>query len=217
MLIAYAATRNLYRQLLPSIRSLLRHNKCDIVILCEDDWIPIGDRVINVSKEKRFKQNTETRFTYMTLMRLLLPELVEEDRILYLDVDTIVCDDLRPLFEMDMTGKWWGAVEEYKGKWKPTEHYYNAGVSLFNLKQMREDNAVEKFIDNINNNVHPFPDQDCLNELTVPGKVIPLDVRYNEAFCTGYTDNPAVVHYAGYSDWFTNPAIYRHELIEKYK
>ena len=223
MIVAYAATRNLYQKMRPSILSLLDHNQIEhLYILAEDDELPyeIGCpcSVLNVSGQTVFTgPNTQTYFTYMSMMRLTLSYLTRAERIIYLDCDTIVCDSLQPLWDMDMDGKWWAAVEEYLGQWKPWgEAYYNAGVCVFNLKQMREDKIVPHFINDLNTMRFRFIEQDVLNLYCVPDHIVPLDVRYNECFATGYTDNPAIIHYAGYGDWYENKKLFRHEYLEKY-
>lgn len=219
MKVCYAATRNIYHKLIPSMRSLLDHNDADIIVLAEDDTIPIDIpcEVINVGNQTTFTNNLNTAFTYMSLMRLLLADLTDYERILYLDVDTIVCEDLSLLWRLPMGDRWWAAVEETIGWWRPFGlPYFNAGVSLFNLAQMRQDNIVPKLIEDLNTTRYPFPDQDVLNKYAVPHKVIPLTTRYNEAFCTGYTDNPAIIHFAGYGDWYENKSLFRHGHLEKY-
>ena len=92
MKVCYAATRNIYHKIIPSVRSLLDHNVAEIVVLAEDDELPLPCEVINVSGQTVFNEtNTRTNFTYMSLMRLLLADLIPDERVLYLDVDTIVC------------------------------------------------------------------------------------------------------------------------------
>lgn len=197
MLIAYAATRNIYHKMIPSMRSLLEHNDAEILVLAEDDEIPIDIpcKVINVSGQEYFKgKNKDTVFTYMSLMRLALAKITDYDKVLYLDVDTIVCDSLLPAWGIDMGNKYWAAVEEVHGKWKPFgEHYYNAGVSLFNLKKIRENGIDDILINCVNRLTCPFPDQDVLNLVCVPERIIPLPVRYNENFATGITMSPALL------------------------
>lgn len=220
MLIAYAATRNIYYKMIPAMRSLLEFNDAEIVVLAEDDALPfdIPCRVINVDGRSPFNEtNSRTPFSYMSLMRLLLPDLIPEDKVLYLDVDTIVQDDLSKLWGLPMGDRWWAAVEESYGRWKPFGRYYfNAGVSLFNLDQLRKDNIVPRLIDDLNVCTYPYPDQDVLNKYAVPNKVLPLATRFNECFATGYTGNPAVIHYAGFQDWYENKFLFRHEVLEKY-
>ena len=217
MTIVYGATRNIYHKLKPAIASLLDHNDADIIILAEDDTLDYPAKVINVEDQPFFYgPNTATQFRYMALMRLVLTELTNADKALWLDVDTIVCDDLTPLWNTDMTGKWWAAVEEVNGTYRPFgEHYYNSGVSMFNLKQMRADKITEKMVAAINCIRFPFPDQDVLNKHCVPEHIVPLDVRYNETFATGHTDNPCIVHYAGYPNYF-EARVPRKNYLEKY-
>ena len=220
MKVCYAATRNIYHKLIPAMRSLLEHNDAEIIVLAEDIALPfdIPCKVINVSGQTTFNElNTNTNFTWMTLMRLLLPDLTDYNKILYLDVDTIVCEDLSLLWQLNMGNRWWAAVEEAIGWWRPFGMpYFNAGVSLYNLDQMRKDNVVSMLVEDLNTVRYPFPDQDVINKFAVPYKVIPLTTRYNESFCCGYTDNPAIIHYAGYGDWYENKSVFRHEYLEKY-
>ena len=220
MLVVYAATRNYYHKLKPAVRSLLEHNDAEIIILAEDDNIPLDCpyTALNVAGQRFFRgPNVYTAYTYMSLMRLVLAVLLKAERVLYLDVDTIVLDDLTPVWETDMTGKWWAAVEERLGSWRPFGMpYYNSGVSLFSLEQMRADGITDIMLQLANERPLRFPDQDILNVLCVPDHIVPLDVRYNECFCTGETRNPAVVHYAGRPDYYENRMIYRREYLDRF-
>lgn len=57
-------------------------------------------------------------------------------------------------------------------------------------------------------------DQDVMNKFSVPDKVVKLPTRFNEAGCTGETNSPAVVHYAGIPNWYNNQYIHRHEYLD---
>lgn len=210
--------------MLPSITSLLEHNDPEVVyILAEDDEIPNLPpvcKVINVSDQtlvKKTSPNWNNFFCWIILLRVCLPEILDCDKVLHLDADTIINDDLTPVWETDVEGKWFAAVPEYVGVYKPyRDKYYNAGVMLYNLEQMRKDNIVPKFLDEINNKQYRFPEQDILNRFGVPDKAVDLPVRYNESFCCGYTQEPAIVHYAGYGNWYGNRSMYRSEFLTKY-
>lgn len=211
MNVVYAGTRNLYPAMKGAIRSLLEHNPdAKVYILAEDDAVPfdLPCTVINVSGQTYFppdNPNMKSQFTYMAMIRLCTPELIQEDRVIQLDVDTIVCDSLEPIWNIDMTGKWVAWCEEKYGRWKPFgEPYYNFGVAVLNLKQMRESNGVKLMVHELNCNQFPFIDQDVMNLYAVPDRCIDLPSRYNESFCCGYSEHPAIVHYAGYPDWYTN-------------
>lgn len=108
--------------------------------------------------------------------RIFLPELLPDvDRILYLDVDTIVADDLRPLWETDVTGKYVAAVTNVfqsdhikrvigLGLDDPRE-YFNSGVLLFNLAEMRRADCTRALREYARAPRTPlvWPDQDVLN------------------------------------------------------
>lgn len=229
MKVAYAATKNLYPWLKPTITSLLEYNEVEeIILMIEDDAVPEGlpaanYKVLNVSHQTVFDEscpNIGTQFTYMAMMRALYADLLpDEDRIISLDVDTIICDDLTPIWNMDLTGKWMSAAIEYFGKYNPfhTYAYFNVGVTVFNLAEMRKDNAGKLMTDLLYAVKLPCIEQDALNYYTViPKKVIELPTRYNESIVTGMTRSPAVVHYAGFKDWTENYIMPRREYLDRY-
>lgn len=225
MYIAYSCTRTWYDRLFPAIASLLEHNKpTKIFILAEDDKLPFDipckHQVINVSGQQYFRKdgpNVNYFATYMAMIRICMPELVKVNKVIFLDVDTIVCDSLKPIWDIDLTGKWAAMVKEYKGQWKPYgPDYWNCGVSVMNLQQMRKDNATKILVDDINSIRFYLPEQDALNMEAGGTKIADLPLRYNECFCTGYTDNPAVVHYAGIQNWVDNHNMFRWEYLDQY-
>lgn len=229
--VVYAGTPNLYEQMVWAAKSLVAHTKVDhIWFLIEDDAFPyeLPDFVtcINVKQyeEKQFPpwgKNSRTHFTKMALVRCCYSELLPDvDVILQLDVDTIVLDDISPIWETDLTGKWFAACHEAYSGYDPyhSGHYYNVGVCLFNLAQMREENAQEQIVDWINNVKANCVEQDALNYLgAMHGKATDLPMRYNENRAVGYTDNPAIQHYLGYMDWLTNPHLPRREYLKLYR
>ena len=215
MIVAYSATRNLYPYLREAIASLLDHNKPDkIYVLAEDDevGVPFDVQVINVSGQTYYAPdgpNMNIIFTYMSMMRLLYVDLLpDEDKVIQLDVDTIVCDSLEPLWNIDLTGKWFAGCPEYKGRYKPfgddlNRPYYNVGVMVFNLDQMRRDGYVPDMVKYLNSIRLWCTEQDVLNLYGVDmHKDKEFPTRYNETQFTGQSDDPAVVHYAGFPDWW---------------
>ena len=222
MRVVYSMTRNLYDKIYPSLTSLREHNPdVKVTILCEDDSLPIeGVEVINVSRQQYFKpetcRNYGTPFSYMALLRVCYGEILPYKKIVNLDVDTIVCDSLQPLWDIDLSEKWIAACPEYKGWYKPYGPvYYNIGVSVFNLEQIREDKIQPLLVAFLNNTPTMCIEQDAFN-LFGFNKFVPIPVRYNECFATGQTHNPAVVHYAGIRDWWTNEQLPRREYLNRY-
>lgn len=228
MIVAYAATKNLYPWLRPTITSLLEYNDVEkIYLIIEDDDVPDGlpeadYEVINVSGQKVFDEtcpNIGTPYTYMAMMRAVYADLIPEDRIISLDVDTIICGSLEPIWNLDLTGKWMAAAVEYLANYKPfgNQPYFNVGVTVFNLAEMRMDSAPKLLVDFLYTHKLPCIEQDALNFYTVlPRKVIELPTRYNESTVTGMTRHPVIVHYAGFPDWMVNEKIPRREYLERY-
>jgi len=216
MHVVYSLTRNLYDDLRKTSRSLLEHNDAKLHVICEDDSIDgIDATFYNFSQQTLFRDRGYL-FTYMALARLATPELIQAERAIYLDVDTIVCDDLTELNTVDLTGKWFAAVPELPGRWNPFHHrfYFNAGVLVMNLEQMRKDGATAKLAAAVNRFPYRFGEQDAMNDIGYD-KVIPLPLRYNESLCTGMTTNPAIVHYAGIRNWQSGD-IPRKEYRDRY-
>lgn len=216
--VCYFMTRNLYRRVIPSIKSVLFHHPdAQIYLFIEDDdiehYVPANVKCVNVSDQKFFLRsspNWNNPWTYMSMMRVavchLLPDL---DRILYLDVDTIVDGDIGELFEMDLKDNYFAGVEETYRKF-PMQHYYNAGVLVFNLEKMR-DGKADEIIRRLNRQGMKFVEQDCLN-LHCEGKILPLPSKFNVCRMSDPTDEKLIHHFAGKHAWFENEPV-----VKKYK
>lgn len=121
--------------------------------------------------------------------RIFIPDILPDvKRVLYLDIDMLVCDDCRPLFHMDMKGAAIGAVNERvsvaanKKLGIPPEHpeYFNSGTLLMDLEIFRRDNLAKKLLEYAmaHKNVISYPDQDSLNGVLY-NSVIRLHPRWN--------------------------------------
>lgn len=228
MNIVYALTRNVYEWLLPSIRSLAEHNpKARVFILSEDDEmpfdLPIEAEVINVSGQKFFPEigahRKEAFGGYINHLKVCYASLLPVNKVIHLDIDTIICDSLEGLWKTDVSGKWFAAVPEAQTWYRPFgDTYYNMGVALFNLAQMRKDGIQKDMTEFLLNTNQPFADQNAWNKFGYEqGKAARLDLRYNESRVTGRTDNPAIVHYCSIPDWWTNTKMERREYLDKYR
>lgn len=129
--------------------------------------------------------------TCATYFRLLLPELLKEDKCIYLDSDVIVCQDIAHLFETPMEGYEVAGVKapsyhllpeegkDYKAQvgLASMEQYINAGVLLLNLSLMRHNQFMEKAM-SLAGKYFPTQDQDIIN-LVSYGKIKFLPLKYN--------------------------------------
>ena len=161
--------------------------------------------------------------------RILLPQLLSEDihRVLYLDCDVVVNDDLDELFAMDLSGKSLGGCVDvilnydasvYKRlQYDKSKGYVCSGVLLLNLDYWRQNNLEKQLLDYAVNNVSKikFFDQDTINYVCQDSKVI-LPSKYG--VLTQYftympfvkehlgemremMKSPAIIHYAGCQPW----------------
>ena len=129
-------------------------------------------------------------FTPAMWFRILLPELLAgEDRVLYLDVDTLATDDLTPLWQTGLEGHHLAAVTnvlmpQHRGRpaslGLEPDTYFNSGVLLMNLELMREHGATEALRSYAleNGDALEWPDQDTLN-VVLGRQRVPLHPRWN--------------------------------------
>ena len=189
MIVAYGCNRDWYKYLIINIFSLLRHNKevKKIYILCEDndinkikdldiiiDRYDIECKVINITpiinKYFKNKYNTNTKYTNYALSKLLLSEVVEEDKVLYLDVDTIIRSNISSLYKYNIDDYYAAGVKDYGGFLNNynkdlgiDDMYINTGVILLNINKIKQDNLIPKFFNIINTRTLTYPDQDAFN------------------------------------------------------
>lgn len=220
----YCATRNLYRDLVTSLGSLAIHNGADrAVLVIEDDTFPyplpssLPVEIINVSGQTYFPRggpNTESRWTWMVLMRAALAKLLPgENRVLSLDVDTVVVGDLSDLWAIDLSTAFLAAAVE------PTRqayggHYYQMGVVVFNLDQLRLEGMDSRIISQLNEHPYPFPEQDAINDLC-HWRIQELPSRFNVNEYTKPTDDPRIIHFAGIPEdrYHLDPVWRRYESL----
>lgn len=222
----YSGSRNLYPHMATAAKSLIANSPVERVwFLIEDERFPIEVpdiiETMDVSKQKFFPPtcaNITTGYTYMSLMRTTYAKLFPDlDRVLQLDVDTVVVDGIGELWEMDLGKAWFAACPEKNGKYKPYgPRYYNAGVMMFNLRQIREECADSQAIALLNATKLPYIDQDAWNMLG-NDRVIDLPERYNECYMVGFTPAPAICHYAGHGNDWTNLSDTRTPRLEYLK
>jgi lipopolysaccharide biosynthesis glycosyltransferase len=130
-------------------------------------------------------------------LRLLIPDFVGEDRVIYLDCDTMVLSDLAPLYETDMKGLPLGGVTDPDGPkfnriLRDGSHYINSGVLLMDLKQMRAERLQEKCAEIYARygDAVLYPDQCVLNKYA-EDRTLFLDPRWNRLVFTQVTTQQA--------------------------
>jgi len=105
--------------------------------------------------------------------RLIVPKMIDYEKIIYLDSDIILNFDLIDLYKIDLRGRIIAAVreisEEYVKKYffRPITKYFNTGVLLIDTKKWKDQKICERTFDFINNNINKikYADQDALNHI----------------------------------------------------
>lgn len=215
----YTASRNLYPDLLPAVKSLFINSDVDkVFFLIEDDsfpcWLPDKIECINVSNQIFFDKdgpNMNSRFTYLAMMRATLAKLFPNiDRILSLDVDTIVDKYIgSDLWKLPIENYYFSASKEPFRTDYEKLFYTNIGVTMYNLDKLR-DGKVDEVIAELNKKRYSFLEQDVFNYLC-QGYILDMPSCYNANDWTVPTFDKKIVHYAGIKDW--NKEL----LVEKYR
>jgi lipopolysaccharide biosynthesis glycosyltransferase len=136
-----------------------------------------------------------------------------------LDCDLILNKDIALLYETDIKDNYLAAVldrgaQDYFLKsvpafkkymqhlgMKTVEKYFNAGVLIMNLKAIRENKLLEKFLQVAQKNNQFFHDQNVLN-VACEGKVFYLDSSWNIQCCNRINEKElGIIHYAGNKPW----------------
>lgn len=195
---------------------------------CEKENIKIEFVDLN-SKLEQIKNKLHTRnyFSSATYFRLFIPELYPQyDKAIYLDSDTIVLTDVAELYNINLKKNLLGAVsdgavqaievfQEYVEKVvgvSDHNNYFNAGVLLMNLKELREHKLQEKFIYLLERLKYEVAqDQDYFNRIC-KGRVKILDDKWNTMPIMGEKKNKddlKIIHYnLGTKPWHFDGVMY---------
>ena len=183
-------------------------------------FVEVSDSVFHGLKITR-------RLPVHTYYRLILSDYIKEDRVLYLDCDTIVLKNLVDFYSINLKGIACGVVEDQRtddisllNHLDLESGYFNAGVLLVNLDYWRENNIKNQLLSYLHLNLEKciYNDQDALN-VVLHGKVKYLDYAYNMQ-ALWFTPNeflmmkkvkwhdlelskkdPAIVHYTKEKPW----------------
>lgn len=165
-------------------RDMSDYNKKILTQMCNKDNFSI--RFVNV-KEFFDKLNlyTLSHITIETYFRLIIPKYMSNyKKILFLDSDLIICEDVKNLFKYDISDYALAATEEClmsallgiygkklidymteRLKLKDVDKYFQAGVLLINIDYFNLHDCSSKLIDMVRNFNYNIVDQDAMNEL----------------------------------------------------
>lgn len=143
-------------------------------------------------RENKYMKYGWSRWSPVIFYRLFACNIFSHlDRMLYLDSDTLVCDDLTEMYNTDIGDCAMGAVRdmapinlpqnpngiyvrEFKDKYLRHDLYINSGVLLIDMNKMRQSQQALLHVDI----PIKYPDQDILN-VALDGKIYEMPLRYN--------------------------------------
>lgn len=168
----------------------------------KQDYIPVSDKQVEFLQQIAKDYNPDNLVTkidvtdiYMeefdncpnenaycspyTLLRLFADKIPEiQDKLLYLDVDILFNREPELLYDVDVEGYEYAAARDHYGKYLLNPNYINAGVLLFNMKEIRKTGLFEKARHLIKTKKLLFADQDAVYRSTTRKKMLPQ--KYND-------------------------------------
>ncbi|WP_027084535.1 glycosyltransferase family 8 protein [Cohnella panacarvi] len=166
---------------------------------------------MNNDEYRGYPLNAEmSHISHETFYRIALPELIpDRDKVIYMDCDILVLDDLREVWNIDLAEHPLAAVEDFLSVWDQSRlvvpegtKYFNAGFLVINLKQWRENNVAAQIRDTLLNPQLSleYMDQDAIN-LVLQNKFLELDRVWNYQsyfWRNGMTmQRPSLLHFTG--------------------
>ena len=166
--VCYLATKEFYGMCHKSAESLISRKNADVflnlVIITVEDTVFFNDlnsETVSVKihkvdldeyytklKDDDFNEalagisNHDFKYCFLKIEATRLPY----DRVLYLDCDTIVFQDISELFTMELNEEITAVKDYYDRKGDMTTTFFNAGVLLFNNAKIRETSLFADFI-----------------------------------------------------------------------
>ena len=198
--IAFGATEEWLRYTYVTVCSILANAKeednykfyimCDTVdvnfkpmIKCLDQIKPSEYKFLQMNNED-FEGAIHDWLGVSSSYRLKLPSIIDDDKVLYLDSDISVVNDIAELYNHNIDDYYIAAVEDKCSDFmkervnlKDGETFINGGVQLMNLKKFREDN-LEEIIFNKLRESDFYTDQDVINDVC-RSKILQLPLKFN--------------------------------------
>lgn len=138
-------------------------------------------------------------FSSAIYARLLIHELLPDERVIYLDADTLVVSSLEPLWRADMCGAIIAGVLDEAGDDEDFETpYVNSGVLVLDLRRWREHRVSPLVIEYISGRHLELPDQSAINAVCA-NQIMLLDDSWNYRVSgrQRLMRRPRIIHFTG--------------------
>lgn len=208
----------LHKEIEPSDLDLL-------ISFCQKQGVQLEP--IQVSSSYFSKAKTTNRYPESMYYRLLAPIILPNhiERVLYIDPDTLILNNLSDLWNMELSDKQYFAAASHSmlgisnsinNLRLNTDHsYFNSGVILMDLTKARKIVDLDEMIETVNTSYNVeliLPDQDLFNSLygryvvEIPDELYNYDTRFYQAYLLNsgnqYTmdwimNNTRILHFCG--------------------
>ena len=207
-----------------NIKRIKKYEKENINI----EFVDLNKQLEDI-KEKLYTRNYFSNTTYY---RLFIPELYPEyKKAIYIDSDTICLTDIANLYNIDMENNLIAgvpdgaiqAIDVFKDYVERVvgvsdyNNYFNAGIIVMNLEELRKYKFQDKFIYMLGKvRFEVAQDQDDMNRLC-KGRVKLLDFSWNRMPIMGKQSGDInIIHYnLGAKPWYFDDVLYQ-EYFWKY-
>ncbi|WP_069659966.1 glycosyltransferase family 8 protein [Arcticibacter eurypsychrophilus] len=194
---------------------LIKQNKDKIIGSVSKDvfhiyWLKLSE----IIPDKSNLPLDASSFPLNVYARLFIPHFISPllEKVIYLDVDMIMEEDIQELWKIDLQDKviggvvdrsgvvssTWGGISNYKELGlSPDTKYFNSGLLILNPKKWRELNCTERILKCVNENKKytNFPDQYGLN-VVFADQWLQLDSKWN-CYAVSKEPNPYLIHFIG--------------------
>lgn len=191
-------------------------------------FIDVSEKLVTYGK----KLNLRDYYTVAIYFRLFIPNMFPEfKKAIYLDADMVILEDVAKLYNIELGDKLIGGVsdaviasrQEFRDYAElgcgiyPYTNYFNSGMMLMNLDEMRKFDLEGKF-------EHLFktyrfetvcPDQDYLNVIC-KDRVLYVDEGWDKMAIDGSYENPMIVHYNNFAKPWQQDGINYGDCFWKY-
>ena len=215
---AYCGTRAIYADMETSAKSLIANSDVDVVhfVIEDAEWdheLPPIVQLHDLSGQTYFAPdgpNMQSGYTYMAMMRLALCHVLPRvSKVLSLDADTVCMDDVSAVWDLPIDDCYFAAAHEWHRSGNGLL-YTNAGVTLYNLKKLR-DGKADECIGVLNTRRYTWLEQDVGNYLC-QGRIHDMPSEFNSNWWTDKNAPGAkIVHFAGVprDGWIGDPRVVR--------
>ena len=185
---------------------------------CNINFIKIDESMFEDYK----KVQTHFYITLPTYYRLKLPSLLPDvGRIIYFDCDFVICSSLAELYNTDIGDNIIAGVNDTnKHKVKENPSYINAGMIVFDLDKMRENNTEEEFLNWTKAHTETIKtgDQEIINEV-LKGRIKVLEPEWNVQSSnfinrSSYTRHPKAIHILAKAWIYATQSVHKKEYFK---